>query len=82
MPSAGGFLAAIASAVCNGSFGSLSKLPSVQRNEVPSPIFNFWVSSGIILSSIPVYALDPQVLPSPGFYRLQHTDLQQAWSSV
>ena len=54
MPSASGLLAAVTSAVCNGTFGSLSKLPSVQRNRVPSPIFNLWVSLGIVVSSVPV----------------------------
>ena len=33
--------------------------------QVPSPIFNFWVSVGIILSSLPLLAVTPQVSRGP-----------------
>lgn len=50
-----GILSALASAVANGSFGVFAKLKPVREAEVSSPLFNFWVSMGVVLESLCVY---------------------------
>jgi len=46
-----GYIAASLSALCNGSFAALSKLPAVRDSKVNPIIFNTYVSLGVFLSS-------------------------------
>lgn len=43
-----GFFCAVLSAICNGTFGSLSKLE--RCSDVHPYIFNFWTCQGIVIS--------------------------------
>ncbi|KAK9800727.1 hypothetical protein WJX73_000776 [Symbiochloris irregularis] len=61
MPSLSGLVAAVTSAVANGSVGSLSKLPVVLNSGVPPPIFSFWVCMGIVVSTLPVLLFVGQI---------------------
>jgi len=47
-----GYLLALASAVCNGSFAAASKLPSVQKANPHPIIFNSFVCFGVVISSL------------------------------
>jgi glucose uptake protein GlcU len=58
---AGGYLAAVGSALCNGSFGTISKLDRVQKAAIPFPVFAFWNTVGIVISSIFFLAATPRV---------------------
>lgn len=58
---AGGYFAAVGSALCNGSFGTISKLDRVQKTAIPFPVFAFWNTVGIVLSSIFFLAAKPRV---------------------
>lgn len=49
---AAGFILAIASAVCNGSFAAAQKAPPVQRAAPHPIIFNSFVGLGVVVSSI------------------------------
>ena len=50
-----GLLWAILSLICNGSFSSLNKLPSVQASNISPEIFNLYFSFGVIFSSYMIY---------------------------
>eukprot|EP01084_Bolivina_argentea_P221195 374697_1 len=50
-----GVLFAIVSLLCNGSFSSLNKLPSVVKSKVHPSIFNLYFILGTVLSCIAVY---------------------------
>lgn len=47
-----GYVLALASAVCNGSFAAASKLPSVQKANPHPIIFNSFVCFGVVISSL------------------------------
>lgn len=47
-----GFILAAASAVCNGSFAALAKLPQVLKAETEPVLFNFYVCIGVFISGI------------------------------
>ena len=51
-----GLFCAVLSAVCNGSFGSLSKLE--QCRVVHPYVFNLWVCQGIVVSSLVYLIID------------------------
>ena len=53
-----GVLLAAASAFFNGSFGALSKVEAIQRAGVTPLHFNSWVAVGLILSTLPLLAVD------------------------
>lgn len=53
-----GVLLAAASAFFNGSFGALSKVEAIQHAAVTPLHFNSWVAVGLILSTIPLLAVD------------------------
>jgi len=57
----GGYFAAVGSALCNGSFGTISKFDRVQKAAIPFPIFAFWNTVGIVISSIFFLAATPRV---------------------
>jgi len=61
----GGYFAAVGSALCNGSFGTISKFDRVQKAAIPFPIFAFWNTVGIVISSIFFLAATPRVTPLP-----------------
>lgn len=63
---AGGYVAAVGSALCNGSFGTISKFDRVQKAEIPFPVFAFWNTVGIVISSIIFLAATPRVYTSWG----------------
>ena len=50
-----GILFAIISLLCNGSFSSFNKLPSVVKSQVDPQIFNLYFVCGAIASSLLVY---------------------------
>jgi glucose uptake protein GlcU len=58
-----GVLLAAASAFFNGSFGALSKVDAIQRAAVTPLHFNSWVAVGLILSTIPLLAVDQVFTP-------------------
>jgi len=47
-----GYLLALASAICNGSFAAAQKLPSVQKANPHPIIFNSFVCFGVVISSL------------------------------
>jgi glucose uptake protein GlcU len=56
-----GYLLALASAVCNGSFAAAQKLPSVERARPHPVIFNSFVCFGVVVSSLIVMPFLPVV---------------------
>jgi hypothetical protein len=54
-----GYLLALASAVCNGSFAAAQKLPSVERTKPHPIIFNSFVCFGVVVSSLVVIPFLP-----------------------
>eukprot|EP01084_Bolivina_argentea_P040203 74298_1 len=52
-----GFTLAFISMICNGSFSSLNKLPTVQSSNINPQIFNLYFIFGVIISSILVYII-------------------------
>jgi hypothetical protein len=59
-----GVLLAAASACFNGSFGALSKVDAIQRAAVTPLHFNSWVAVGLILSTLPLLAVDQASSPA------------------
>lgn len=53
-----GVLYAAASAFFNGSFGAFAKAEPIKRARVSPLHFNFWVSVGLIVSTLPLLAND------------------------
>lgn len=63
-----GFILAVLSAVFNGSFAALSKLPQVQRAGTEPVVFNLYVCLGVFVSglcSIPFFHLDDKEVGFP-----------------
>ena len=54
-----GYLLALASAICNGSFAAAQKLPSVERARPHPVIFNSFVCFGVVVSSLIVMPFLP-----------------------
>ena len=52
-----GILFAIISLLCNGSFSSLNKLPSVVQSKIDPQIFNLYFIFGVICSCILVFII-------------------------
>merc|ERR1711865_1306374 len=46
-----GLIAAIISALCNGSFAAVAKLDAVEKSDINPIVFNTYVSMGVFVSS-------------------------------
>jgi hypothetical protein len=57
-----GFVLAAGSAVFNGSFAALAKLPKVQKAGTEPVVFNFWVCVGVFISGFLVTPVSSSVM--------------------